>query len=261
MKTKNKINSVSPALFREDNRIELLDVSFLKEAGSFMYNQILEEDSLRKVIDPELNFFYTITSFEGSRREKRQTSGEKGIAHIIKEKDKYFLKRTHLYARAREEGLFDASTEDGFSAYDLDDYLIIGCYMPNNFTELFILDNSILCTSEPLTPHPVQLEENCLIGRLDGDVQAIDNKELALILGHEHLIESLLKNDAPILAGSNYFELLSKNSKILANQIIAKPSKRRPSNREKGSIIFNEKNNCFEGFDGAKWRPLKWGDE
>lgn len=261
LKIKNNHFAVSPAKYRaQDDKILLLPVCDLEHAHSRLTRCIPEEHSLTTLVDRGVNFYYTIEEFDNSSRDRKMLSFERGIG-ALKGKKSPILRRLHLLEKKIEHRQDIGASPDGFLLYEDGTHLVVGTYLPEDYLSLCILPFSVTCTTTSYRPEPVHIEPNALLGRTDGDIQSINREELGLILGHEHLVDALSKTTAPILVGSSYFELLGSNSIINANHLILKPSSRRPRNREVGSIIFNKKNKCFEGFDGNNWRPLGWGDE
>jgi hypothetical protein len=260
-KIKNKYFAVSPARYvAKSDTILLLPVSALKEANSLLVNCIPEDQSITQLIDKGVNFYYTIEQFDSCRPDRKMLAFERGIGTLEGKKHRV-LRRLFLLENHVEHKKNSGVTPEGFLQFDDNDLIIIGTYLPDKYIDLYLLPFSVVCATESFRPEPVHIEPSSLLGRTDGDIQSINREELGLILGHEHLIASLAKTTAPILVGSSYFELVGKNSILSSDHLILKPSPRRPRNREAGSIIFNNKTKCFEGFDGTKWRPLKWGDE
>ena len=263
LKINNKIHTVSPAR-TTNGKIELLDVSFLEKnkANSVHHDWMTEEDSLRSRMEPGVNFFYTIEEVTKVRgKDKKLLCLENGIGFIKKYRNKLYLERSFSIESECYEDNGIVRSQEGFLAFDDDHYLIIGCYMPSNWMYLYATPNSVVCTSAGFVPAPIEIDDNALLGRLNGDVQSIDRNELGIILGYEHVISSLANTKSPILVQSEYFELLSDKSKLSSSQFVLRPTKKRPRNREIGSLIFNENKKQFEGFDGTKWRTLKWGDD
>lgn len=264
LKINNSIRAVCPAR-SVNGKIELLDVSFLKRerANSVHHDWMKEEDSLRSRMDLGINFFYTLEEVTKVRsNNKKLICEERGIGCIKKIRNKFYLERLFAAESTIEDDTgVEKSSSTGFLEFEDDHYLIIGSYLPANWIYLYAPPNSVVCSTTPFTPSPVEIEDNCLLGRLDGQIQSIDKQELGLILGYEHVITSLSNTKSPILVNSDYFELLSDKSKLSAAQFVLRPTEKRPRNREAGTLIFNSRKKCFEAFDGGKWRPLKWGDE
>ena len=57
-------------------------------------------------------------------------------------------------------------------------------------------------------------------------------------------------------------KFLSKSSAQLSvGSLQVKPVKKRPTRSKKGTIIFNEIEGTFEGYDGKRWRSLNWKED
>ena len=264
LKINNSIHAVCPAR-TVDGKIELLDVSFLRrdKANSVHHDWMKEEDSLRLLMDLGVNFYYTLEEVTKVRGVKKELlCEERGIGSIKKVRNKFYLERLFpIQSIIKSDVGIDRSPKTRFLEFENDHYLIVGSYIPQNWLHLYAPPNSVVCSTTSLSPSPVEIDDNCLLGRLNGQIQSIDKQELGLILGYEHVITSLSNTKSPILVNSDYFELLSDKSKLSTAQLVLRPTERRPRNREAGTMIFNSRKKCFEAFDGGKWRPLKWGDE
>tara|TARA_Y100001963_G_C6761284_1_gene439590 strand:- start:626 stop:1417 length:792 start_codon:yes stop_codon:yes gene_type:complete len=260
LKIQNRRVAASPGLFCSKNKsIELLDAPLLKKANSNFGEFFPEEESLRKTIDPDTPFFYTIEHIGFENDKKTVFALERGIGKIVKKRKKYFLERENCFF---QEGFALEVDKDGLFQFDNDTYLVIGSYAPSNHNEVYAIPHSIAYTSDyPFSPQILQLDDQSVLGRLDGDIQSIDQEELKQILGYQDPIHTLTNYDGPLVLNSKFLELVGKKSMILSDQVALKPQKIRPREKQAGSIIFNEKKNRFEGYDGNKWRPLQWGDE
>ena len=262
MKIKNNYFAVSPARYEAANdKIYLLPVEKMESACSILHRFWKEDQGVLAQIPKNTNFFYTIEEFNSCKLDRDLISYERGIGCRKGTSKHPFLQRLVSFEQRIDHRPCLGKTRDGFTIYEDGTYLIVGTYLPSAFLDYCHIAHSTVCTTNPGRPEPVHIEPNSLLGRTDDDIQSINREELGLILGHEHLVGSLAKTTAPILVGSAYFELLGKNSIVSSDQFVCKPLSRRPRNKERGSIIFNDKENRFEGFDGTKWRPLKWADE
>ena len=54
--------------------------------------------------------------------------------------------------------------------------------------------------------------------------------------------------------------IYQSSASISTGPISIKPLKTRPGRPKKGTIIFNEVSEKFEGYDGTEWRTIKWED-
>ena len=71
-----------------------------------------------------------------------------------------------------------------------------------NYIELYYKEHSVICSTEPLTPSPVEISENSLLGRLDGEIKSIDSKDLSFILTPDYVVNSLKDNNDPLILKS-----------------------------------------------------------
>lgn len=258
-KIRNKNFVVSPGIAK-NNVIKLLDVKQFKHTGSHFTGYIQEEDSLRRTFDKDTSFFYTLETFDNtdinSRKLNRQ---EKGLAHVKKVgKDLVLIREVAL--STNEQGQDTPRDEKGFFELPDDSYVVIGSYIPTNYIDLFYRKHSILCSTDELSPSPIELEKNSLLGRLEGEVQSLNSDDISLILSPDYVVKSLYNNNDPILISSDHVELTSTKSKLLISQIVLKATPRKPRNKEQGTIIFNSSSNSLEFYDGDKWRKIKTED-
>jgi len=174
-------------------------------------------EPLESAIPVGQNFFYQI---KRTKDERLFQYSESGVGEFYETDGKIFFRREYVFL-----------VEDTNSSYaprkgaapklnvEQDDKLILMKYFPSNYKELLASKNSVLCSTEPFTPTPVELQDNTLLGKLNNIIQSIDQNELWSIL--------LQNNKKPV----------------------------------QGSIRYNKKDKCFEGYDGTKWRALMWGEE
>ena len=263
LKIKNRLSAISPGLFdKKENLIEILqDTSLLSKAGSNFYRFLPDESSLLQNIAPDTYFFYTIEQYKDKKEDGKKVlrTYERGIAQILKKRQKYFLDRLYLFEGKNDD---HETTPLGFISYEENEYIIIGSYKPENHYEVYAMPHGVAHTSdEPFAPEVTQIEEFSVLGRLDGEIESINQEELKKILNYVPAVDEIQQTTSPLLLSTNYIELQGKNSLISSDRLVCKPRKTRPRTLDVGSIIFNSKQNRFEGYDGQKWRPLQWGDE
>jgi len=255
-KIRNKAIAVSPGSFK-DGKLELLHIEFLKEAGSRFHAYFPEEESLRKTFDQEVYFFYTIENFDGEDQTTRKLlQAERGLARVKKTRGKYYLLRETLLS-SHDSSASLQRTEEGFLEFPEEDHLVVNSYIPQSYAESLCYGNSVICSSEPFTPYPVEIQENSVVGRLDGDVESINSKELALILTTDFVVDSLETNSRPLLLGSDHIEAINPQTKLVSSHLVIKPRDGKPRNRQAGTIVFNSKTNSLEFFNGSSWTKIK----
>jgi len=140
-------------------------------------------------------------------------------------------------------------------------YLIITSMIPDDYRLLCSSANSVLCTTREIIPQPINLEQNTVLGRKSDNIQSIDLHELGDLLGSQFIVTAMEDNISPLISSSSHFELTGTNSLIVCKSIQIEPRTSRPTAKLAGSLIFNHNSGYFEGYDGTKWRTLKWGDE
>ena len=112
-KIRNKTICVSPGICK-DGKLELLDIEFLKEAGSRFAGYIPEEESIRKTFPDDVHFFYTIENFDGKGQETRTlVQAERGLGRVVKQRKRFFLERVTLI-ESHDQTSDTPVDEDGF---------------------------------------------------------------------------------------------------------------------------------------------------
>lgn len=231
--------------------------------GEDIYSRIISSDNiLKNILKPNQNFFYKIDHVTCKTNKQKIISTEKGVGEIIKKGRNFYLKREICltFFDGRIETLIKSQNHH---RYNNEDILLISSYVPENYSDIFIYPYSILCSINSFVPTPVELQEKNLIGRLDDTIQAIDKDELRQILTDQNIVNAISENKEELNINSS-INIIHKNSKLASPVIIIKPEHSntiKPNKPQRGSIIFNADENCFEGYDGRKWRRLKWGDE
>ena len=248
------------------NEIKLLSIKD-SNLGKDKYSLILlsEQDNilLQSNIPVKRNFFYHIEELSCKSDKQSCLTREYGFGEINKKGRNLYLKREGVI------NFFDGIntikvTPKCFHIYDKNSILIVKSIVPENYIDIFTYPYSVLCSIEPSTPTPVELEEKTLLGRLDDEIQSIDKDELRSILTDENIISAVSETKDDINLNSKYINLINDNANLVSPVITAKPvhnNSKKPDKPQRGSIIFNTDENCFEGYDGRRWRKLKWGDE
>ena len=181
-------------------------------------------DTLKKFPEPEKsaipigqNFFYQIKQ---AKNERLYAYSESGLGEFYKKSNKIFFKREYVFWVEKDNTAYKPIDGVPPTLNDLKDHkFILLKYLPENYKNILVSKNSVLCSTEPFTPTPVELQDNTLLGKLDNIIQSIDQNELWSIL--------LQNNRKPV----------------------------------EGSIRYNKKQKCFQGYDGKEWRTLMWGEE
>lgn len=124
-------------------------------------------------------FFYEITQYKTAKRSPTNTDlVERGIGSISKNGRKFYLNR--ITPLSSQHGMITSHLE-----FDDNKKLFIRTYVPEDYRELFSIKNTIIATEVEGCPSPVELQDNTLLGRLNGSIQSIDHQELwSLILAN-----------------------------------------------------------------------------
>jgi hypothetical protein len=166
------------------------------------------------------NFFYEIKE---TKDERHFSYVESGIGEFYKKSNKIFFKREYVFSvvsnKESSENYKPFQGKPPKIEQESDSKLILTRYLPESYQQILASKNSVLCSTEPFTPTPVELQDNTLLGKLNNIIQSIDQNELWSIL--------LQNNKKPV----------------------------------EGSIRYNKKQKCFQGYDGKEWRTLMWGEE
>jgi len=255
-KIRNTNFAASPAIV-EDGKVKLLHADDFKHTGSHLTNCLQEERCLRHVFNTDTEFFYLIENFDSADINSRQLIHiERGLAHIEKSGETaYLIRDVVLEAQQRDNDL--TIDENGLLNLPDDCYLVVSSYAPSNYIDLFYNKHSIICSTGDSAPSPIEIEENAVVGRLDGEMKSLDSEDLSFILTPDYVIKSLKDINAPLLIATDHFEMLNDKSKLLTGHVVLKSRQGKPRNREKGSIIFNSSTNALEFFDGSKWKTIK----
>lgn len=214
---------------------------------------------LQEAFIQDQNFFYKIQCFDSINPGRKLIYGERGVGEVVKRYRKYYLKREYT---THFEDEYGERKSNGYKLeFPKDSFILCTSYIPKHFLDLLIYPNSVIVSIDPGQPTPVELEEKTLLGRLDGRIQSIDSGELRTILDDKNIIDAVESTTKPFSLQSKVVDLVETDSRITAGILNARPRSNKPARPQRGSIVYNDQTNRFEGYDGTAWRPLKWGDE
>jgi hypothetical protein len=137
------------------------------------------------------NTFYQIKK---TKNERSFNYIESGLGEFYKKGKKIFFKREYVFSVVEAR---DSYSPQNGNPPDIEmsegEYLLLIKSSPNDYRQLLVSKNSVLCSTEPFTPTPVELQDNTLLGKLNNIIQSIDQNELWSIL---------LKNNKKPVQGS-----------------------------------------------------------
>lgn len=250
--TKAKISNwgISVGKQSDEGDIKLLGVSpkNLKLANC-IYPELPEQVSLEKTVPQNTIFFYKVEDFDDQTYEKRKLIAmELGLGEIIQKGKRFFLQRLKSKKFYSHEDGNLSGPDDTPHNFPPSSHLIVTSYAPKTLEELFSLEDTVICSLGAGRPELVPLEDGSVLGKINGDIRSTTVQEL------------FLANDLPLSTNSDKFELAGKNSLFIANSVTLKSSRSRPPAPQAGTIVYNSRKKAFEGFDGEKWKTLKWED-
>ena len=243
--------------------IELLGANHktLQLANSF-FPDMPKEFDLKEQIPLETLFFYKVEGFDKQSYPKRELLlAEVGIGCLIKKGRKTFLQRIHPKRHFSQENGHLETIKGRLVDFSDHPHLIITSAPPTTLDDLFSFKNSVICSLGDGCPEIVVMEDNSVLGMIDGDLKNIKGGELKKVISPEVLRLVLLENDLPLTTNANKLELKAKHSNISSNSIQLRPERSRPTKPQAGMIIFNSRTKKFQGYDGTKWRNLGWEDD
>lgn len=175
-------------------------------------------------VDAGVNFPYELSILD--TRENKTVFVEKGVGEIYRKGRGYYLRRETAFFFQIDGDTPTANRNN--IPYDISlnkyDICFIKTDSPEDYRHLLHEDNSVIVAVDSFFPGSVQIQPDSLLGRTDGDIQNISSEDL--------------------------WNILTK---------FTPSSKKLPD--KPGSIRYNTIDECFEGFDGKRWRAIMWGEE
>lgn len=220
---------------------------------------ILQDRLLLSDIPLNTNFFYFIQQYDGDN----VIASERGVGELQEVDGSLRLIRER--AISYYDGTYSATSRPGVFYFFNPAYphLTVQSYIPERYIDTLHSPHSVLCSIEGCVPSPVELEDNTLLGRMDDRIQSIDGDELRQIITDNNIIAAVTDTRVPLNVRTPQINLLRKDSVLSAPSLQVRPvytDAVKPPNPQRGTIIFNDEANCFEGFDGKEWRRLVWED-
>ena len=227
----------------EKEYIKLLGLSDkLIDSANLEFYTTNDSLTIRKNIPIGTITYYKIELFnkDTSNSGRKCIRAESGWARVVKletSKD-IFLQRLEVKEFFSEEVGIKYNRK--VKSFKKDDFLVVQT-QPVPFEYLFSLKDTVICSHGGDAPELVYLNDGDVLTKVNGNVRGYPISDLIGLV-------------------SNQLELTGKDSSVISNSVTLKNQKSRPSDVEAGTIIYNKRKKCFEGFDGEKWRRLEWGE-
>lgn len=231
--------------------IELLGCQPLKQVSFPLKCAVENKDitcdhSFKNVFGSGVAFFYTLEQV----RNEKVIRFERGIGSYYEKDNKSFLKRDLPIAKG-------SSNQDmvlchgGCSTFDCSDcdHIVAYSSYPQTYAECLPHKNSIITSIAPFVPASLVVEEDSLLGRLDGDLTSIPLCSQSFLERIIELISSFTK------------QIILKTSKLDVKKIATNTIQLNPHNKaapKKGCIIYDNDDDNIKYYDGSNWRTLTW---
>lgn len=227
----------------EKEKVLLLGLSEkLTRLAHFSWYDFDPKLDIRKSIPIGSITYYCVALFDDHPNAVKRNilQKESGWGRIIKSetsKDIYLERIEATEYELLEDG---GGASRSIMSFDDDQHLVVTtASVP--YKHLFSLENTVVCSLGNGVPELVHLNNGDVLVNINNDIKGAS-------------ISEAISNT------SNYLDLNGKDSTISSNTLRLKSQKSRPKDVEPGTIIYNNRKKCFEGYDGNKWRALKWED-
>lgn len=236
-------------------------LSELNEFASYdndLSQNAAQENLLQYNYQEDREFLYLVQQFDDSGRNRNLLYSEFGIGKIQKIETRFYLKR-ELSVKSYDG--FSISVPISGEPKFLSDQGLIVCssYIPSEYIETILLPNSVLC-SDLTGPVGVDLPNNTVLGRTSGNIQSLDANELRYVLTDANITNAVESSTGNYTFLCQTLNLANSNSRLSSAALQARPvynTSNHPA-PQRGTIIYNEQTNRFEGYDGTTWREFAW---
>lgn len=178
--------------------------------------------TFNSVFDLDYFFYYELCHYRGSELIIR----ELGVGELAKDDELFYIDRR--YCMYNQTSSSEISPSPAFyvdadkSSQTADEYLIVSYSPIANAMQLFLTPNSVPFT-DVSGPSTVTINENSVLGRLNGSIQSIN-------------IQDLLKKPTVL------------------------SSKKLPKKAAKGTIMMDSADGMIKIYNGEVWKTLKYED-
>lgn len=233
------------------DNVELLGIEPLKQVNQALYFAVENKDitpnnTFKATFGPDCLFFYALEQIKNNTVIKY----ERGLGYYFEQDNKPFLKRHIPVATGNnsQNSTVCAGSCTKFSCSDCE-HLVVYSTVPLSYAECLVHKNSLITSINSFHPHSFVVEENSIVGRLDGDVQSLSLDDKGLI---ESLVSSICKFTKQIVLKTSKLDVKKLSSNVIH---LNKTSK---SNAKAGDIIYDEADDNIKFYDGNDWKILMW---
>ena len=194
-----------------------------------------------KVLNVGSIFYYKVEARSNTplKRDRKPIHWEEGWGRLkrLKDDQDFYLERLDPKRNYSEEAEYVRRSRN-LTTFN-DQRLLVYTTIPD-LEDIFDLHSTVICSQDGHV-NPVHLDKGQILANINDNLIGASISEA-------------------VSATCNSLDLNSDNSFLSSNSIILKSQKSRPKDVEPGTIIYNSRKKCFEGYDGSKWKALKWED-
>jgi hypothetical protein len=171
---------------------------------------------------------------------------ETGVGYVYERNGKILLRRTlPLYKSYNGKDMFPSHKIQNLRCHP-DDLIVVYAYVPKVFTELLIEPNYIVSSSAPFIPTAVAVDNDSIVGRLEGNLDSLPLDSL----GNNKSFQKSIMNAIT----STTKQLLLKTTALCVNMLQLKPVT--SSVEKEGALRYNKNSKSVEYYNGEHWRTL-----
>lgn len=227
--------------------LELLGSCALKNCSTLFKDvDLCENNSIKNVFGYNVNFYYVIETVSNNT----VSFFERGIAYAYELNEKTYLKRVYPFVHGKNFQEFMPVHDKvpfPFKCCDNNCYTIIYSSIPQSYLECFVVDNAVLTSSEQFIPNPVRLNNDSILGRLNGSIESLSLDDNRLVDKITNLVSKFTK------------QLKLKTSKLSSKRVESEVVDLIPNTdpkAKKGSIYYDSIDNVVKVFNGSEWKTL-----
>lgn len=236
--------------------LELIGVLSLKDHSSTLKQaieaKVLTEDcSFKNIFGYNTNFYYVIESISNNT----VTFFERGVGYVYEQDGKTYLKRSFPFVSGKNPAE-SQPCRDGiphpFLCCGNGCNTMVYSSIPQSYLECFVVDHAILTSSEQYIPNPVQLNNDSVLARLDGEIESVSLDDNRLIDKIANLVSKFTK------------QLKLKTSKLSLKRLETEMVDLTPCynpKAKKGSMYYDELDNTVKVFTGTAWKTFAFSKD